>query len=152
MTPGQLRRTVVVERTAWVRAMLQGIRQLPLESFENFAGDPRNPAAAESYLRRALEGLLDLGRHLLAKGFGLAATEYKEIGRELERVGVLNREEGMRLRQLAGYRNRLVHFYHEVGLEELYDICTHHIGDIENLLETFLSWIKSHPEKIDTAL
>jgi uncharacterized protein YutE (UPF0331/DUF86 family) len=58
----------------------------------------------------------------------------------------------MRLRQLAGYRNRLVHFDHEVGLEELYDICTHHIGDIENLLETFLSWIKSHPEKIDTAL
>jgi uncharacterized protein YutE (UPF0331/DUF86 family) len=132
--------------------MLQGIRGLPLESFENFVGDPRNPAAAESYLRRALEGLLDLGRHLLAKGFGLAATEYKEIGGELERVGVLNREEGMRLRRLAGYRNRLVPFHHEVGVQELYEICTHHIGDIESLLQTFLSWIKAHPEKIDTAL
>jgi len=31
--------------------------------------DPRNVASAESYLRRGLEALLDLGRHLLAKGF-----------------------------------------------------------------------------------
>jgi hypothetical protein len=35
--------------------------------------------AAESYLRRAVEVLLDMGRHILAKEFALAVSEYKEI-------------------------------------------------------------------------
>ena len=33
------------------------------------------------------------------------------------------REEADLLQILAGYRNRLVHFYHEVSVEELYEIC-----------------------------
>lgn len=152
MTPTALRRTVVTERAAWIRNMLHGIRALPLESLDAFLGDPRNAAAAESYLRRALEALLDLGRHLLAKGFAVAPTEYKEIARELERSQVLRAEEARWLRQLAGYRNRLVHFYHEVGVEELYDLCAHRAADIETLLERLLNWIQDHPEKIDTAL
>ena len=76
MTPGTIRGSIVGERVAWVRQMLDGLRQLPLDSIESFRQDPRNPAAAESYLRRAIEALLDLGRHILAKGFGVAAAEY----------------------------------------------------------------------------
>jgi hypothetical protein len=61
--------------------MLAALRALPLSSYEQFAADPRNPAAAESFLRRGLEALLDLGRHVLAKRFGRATTEYREIAR-----------------------------------------------------------------------
>lgn len=67
--------------------MLAGLRALPLESLEAFASDPRNTASAESYLRRALEGLLDLGRHVLTKGFGRATMEYEEIAEGLADVG-----------------------------------------------------------------
>lgn len=80
MTPGQLDRRVVVERSEWIREMLERIRALPLDSMEGFTGDPRNVDAAESCLRRALEALLDLGRHVLAKGFGDAPAEYREGG------------------------------------------------------------------------
>lgn len=31
---------------------------------------------------------------------------------------------------LAGYRNRLVHFYREVSAEELYQVCFRQLGDI----------------------
>jgi len=77
MNPG-LQEKVITERVAWIREMLAGIRSLPLASYEEFVSDRRNIAAAESYLRRALEALLDLGRHLLAKGFALAVSEYRE--------------------------------------------------------------------------
>ncbi len=79
MTPSQLRHAVVAERIAWVQEMLRGVRRLPLATFEAFCADPRDLAAAEPYLRRALEALLDLGRHILANGFGRGVTEYKEI-------------------------------------------------------------------------
>lgn len=152
MTPGQLRTKIVAERAAWIRRMVALLRALPGESFETFQSDSRNTAAAESYLRRALEGLLDLGRHILAKGFGQAVSEYKDIANALTHVGVLDTQHGALLRQLAGYRNRLVHFYNEVSELELYEIRSKRLGDIENLLDAVLRWIQAHPERLDREL
>ncbi len=149
MTPSQLRAKVIADRVAWIRQMLAGVRALPLETYTIFVSDPRNPAAAESHLRRALEALLDLGRHVLAKGFGQAVVEYKDVARVLAQVGVLDPEKEILFRRLAGYRNRLVHFYHEVSNQELFEICTEHLGDIESVLAAILDWIGAHPERID---
>jgi len=149
VTPSQLRAKIIAERAAWIRGMLAGLRALPLDTYVTFESDPRNVAAAESHLRRALEALLDLGRHVLARGFGQAVVEYKEIAAALAQVGVLDKEKQLLLRKLAGYRNRLVHFYHEVSNQELYEICTRQLGDIETILTAILDWIGFHPEKID---
>lgn len=91
MTPSPLRAKVVAERAAWIRQMLAGLRALPLGTYAAFEADPRNPAAAESYLRRALEALLDLGRHVLAKGFGRAVIEDKNVATGLAEVAVLDK-------------------------------------------------------------
>lgn len=72
MTPSPLRADIVADRVGWIRRMLEGLRSLPLQTPAAFEADARN-AAAESSLRRALEALLDLGRHVLAKGFGRIA-------------------------------------------------------------------------------
>jgi hypothetical protein len=80
---------IVAERAAWVRRVLMSARALPLNTYDAFRADPRNAAAAESHLRRALEALLDLGRHVLAKGFGRAVTEYKDVARTLAVDAVL---------------------------------------------------------------
>lgn len=98
--------------------MLDGVRALPLASLEAFTADAQTTAVAESYLRRSLEALLDLGRHMLAKGFGEPAAKYKAIAAGLERHGVLDVPTARLLRTLAGYRNRMVHFYHELSAED----------------------------------
>ena len=107
MTPGSVRPELVAERAAWIREMIASVRRLPLASFDEFASDARNVAAAESYVRRALEALLDLGRHVLAKGFGRAPAEYKDIAVALGDDGVLDRAMAQQLVQVAGYRNRI---------------------------------------------
>jgi uncharacterized protein YutE (UPF0331/DUF86 family) len=152
VTASRLRASIVTERSAWIRRMLAEARALPLDSVETFRADPRNVAAADSYVRRALEALLDLGRHVLARGFGRAVVEYKEIPKALVEVEVLDRSHGEILRLLAGYRNRLVHFYHEIGEEELYEICRGQLGDIEKILTAFMTWLDRHPEKLDRTL
>ena len=149
MNPSQIRAAIVTERIAWIRKMIEGIRRLPLSNYEEFISDSRNIAAAESYLRRALEAVLDLGRHILSKGFASPVTEYKEIGKFLAENGVLNKSNGELLRQMAGYRNRLVHFYHEVSERELFDICTNYLADIEDVTNNILNWLKNHPEKLN---
>lgn len=152
MTPGQLSEKIVVERSDWVREMLERIRALPLGSLEEFTADPVTVDAAESCLRRALEALLDLGRHVLAKGFGDAPAEYRQVAERLGEHGVLDPEESEVFGRVARYRNRLVHFYDRVSESELYTICGERLPDVERGLGGLHRWIRAHPERIDRRL
>jgi uncharacterized protein YutE (UPF0331/DUF86 family) len=149
MSPGQVRAAVVADRLAQARVMVASIRRLPLDSLDAFTADPDRVAAAESYLRRGLEAILDAGRHVLSKGFAVAVTEYKAIADQLASVQVLGAEDAGRLRDMAGYRNRLTHFYHDVTPDELYRICTGPVADIEAVAEAIERWLRAHPERVD---
>ena len=152
MTPAGIKEKVIAERASWIEEMLRGIAALPLESYAQFIGDPRNVAAADSYVRRALEALMDLGRHILAKGLGRAASEYREVPRQLHAAGVLDEATSSRMSDMAGYRNRLVHVYDEVTPRELYEICTQRIDEISGVTNALMSWVRSHPEVVDRSL
>lgn len=143
---------VVADRLDWVRRMLATIRDLPLNDQESFFADSRNVWTADACLRRALEALFDLGRHILAKGFNQAPSEYKQVATALADMKVLSTEEAELMHLLAGYRNRLIHFYHEVSTDELYQICAHQLGDLERITNAYRNWLKAHPDRLDTSL
>jgi uncharacterized protein YutE (UPF0331/DUF86 family) len=152
VTPGLISKKVLADRFNWVEKMIGEIRTLPLGNYQDFSRDRRNIWAAESCLRRSLEALLDNGRHILAKGFATGVIEYKEIAQRLGDFGVLSPSEAGLLRILAGYRNRLIHFYHEIGEEELYRICKDQLGDLQEVKDAYLRWLKDHPEKLNEKL
>lgn len=87
MTLGLISTRIVSERLRWVEDML---RALPLDDRQAFLSNRRNVWAAEACLHRALEAFLDLGRHILAKGFGIGVGEYKEISTCLKGKGVIS--------------------------------------------------------------
>ena len=152
MSPGKLSKRVIGDRLAWIDKMVVEIRALPLDSYEDFSANRRDVWAAESCLRRALEAIFDLGRHILAKGFGQGVTEYKQIASELETAGVLSHSRARLLSTLAGYRNRLVHFYHEVTSEELYEICRNNLDDLLKIKNALRKWVNENPDSIDETL
>jgi len=152
MTPSKIRAVIVLEKAAWIHRMLDELRSLPLATREEFESDSRNAAAAESYLRRALEALLDLGRHLLAKAAARGVLQYKQIPKALAEHAMISDESATVLVEMAGYRNRLVHFYNEVSPEELYDLCTNRLDEIEMVLDGILAWLRAHPDSLDDAL
>ena len=144
MSPGDIDSKVVAQRVFWISEMTDSLKDLRLEEKAAFLADRHKIAAAESYLRRALEALFDIGRHILAKKFAYPATEYKEIAKGLSDKGVLIEKETELLRKMAGYRNRMVHFYHEISPEELHEICLHHVNEIKLLAEKLAQWTKEH--------
>jgi uncharacterized protein YutE (UPF0331/DUF86 family) len=152
MTAAPIRAEIVTEKIAYIREMIAAIRFLPLADYETFSTDNRNAAAAESYLRRALEALFDLGRHILGKAFASAPVEYKEIATTLTKERVLPEQESALLKRMAGYRNRMVHFYHEIGTEELFLICRDNVVDLEQITDALVSWLRENPDKIDRRL
>jgi uncharacterized protein YutE (UPF0331/DUF86 family) len=146
MTRSGIRKAVVTAKMDTVHEMLAGIASLPLVSEEAFAADRRMVAAGESFLRRGLEALFDLARHLLAKGFARAFAEYKEIPRALAKEGVLSADLAARMEKMAGYRNRLVHFYDEVTPAELFATFTVDRQDLALIVDTLADWAEAHLE------
>ena len=152
MTPGRVSQKVIAAKLETVSRMLAGIQSLPLASERQFSADPRMVAAGEPFLRRALEAVLDLGRHVLARGFGRGVSEYAAIAENLGEVGVLSPELVAQLAVMARYRNRMVHFYDEIGSAELFGILTTRLGDVTGVVDAIQAWASGHPERVDPAL
>ncbi len=92
-------------------------------------------AIADHHLRRALEALFDLGRHIAVK-LGLGnPTSYREISDLLRQGDVISADLAAGGRALAACRNRLVHDYAAVGGEEMNDMLRTKLGSMEELLE-----------------
>jgi len=118
---------------------LELLQKMPKEQFL----EKRNTAAAESFLRRSLEAVFDIGRHILAKSGHLdLAGEYKSIATGLAKQNIISDQLADTLFEMAGYRNRLVHLYHQVTEEELYTIVQNNIADLSEFTRQINSYLK----------
>jgi len=114
-----------------------------LSQFKDFSIDEfkkeENFAIAEHYLRRALEAVFDIGNHMLSRVSGLRVTTYKDIAINLGKINIVQKEfADQKLLKMAGYRNRLIHFYSEITVEEIYKIIQFELNDFME----FLKYIK----------
>jgi uncharacterized protein YutE (UPF0331/DUF86 family) len=140
MTPGKVDLKIIGDRLRVVELSMGDLEAIPHESLEEFKSDRRNPLAADAALRRALEALFDVARHLLAKGKGLAGLEYRAVARLASEHGLIDDSQlAERFVAMAGYRNRLTHHYDEVTPEELYDIVTRRLGDVARVADALRS-------------
>ena len=130
-----------------IESYLSELRSFSSMTKEAFLSDRKNPPFAESYLRRSLEAIFDIGRHILAKTYGSRGIEYKVIARELGDKGVITGDLADLLVKMAGYRNHLVHFYREVTPDEIYDIVTHNLPDFDRFIREIVFFIREYEAK-----
>lgn len=98
----------------------------------------------EHHLRRALKGLLSCGSHILSRIPGAKFDEYATISSQLGKYGILPKRFKEKAIEMAKYRNRLVHFYHEVSKEELFEILQNYLEDLKKFHLFLLNFAKSH--------
>ncbi|MBI5299816.1 MAG: DUF86 domain-containing protein [Deltaproteobacteria bacterium] len=117
-------------------AQLQLLGQEPFDSFSKGVGFK----LAQYHLHRALEGVFHVASHILARLPGGARTgTYKELAFALGEKGIVPQDfASQKLVKMAGFRNRLVHFYAQITPKEIYNLLNNDLGDFE----IFLSSIK----------
>ena len=133
----------LVELVRFIETCMEEIRPFGSMTLEEFLSDRKNPPYVESYLRRALEAMFDTGRHILAKTQGFRESEYKAIARALGTSGVVTEDLSLVLVKMAGYRNRMVHFYREISAEELHSIAVNDLEDIREFTRQISAFIES---------
>jgi uncharacterized protein YutE (UPF0331/DUF86 family) len=140
----------ILELLRFIEKCVQELKPFSTLSKEDFLADRKNPPFVESYLRRGLEAVFDIGRHILAKTSGSKEIEYKAIATELGEKGVITKELSEILYTMAGYRNRMVHFYREITPGELYHITANNLKDFDSFIKEIAKFLKAYEEKTKT--
>jgi uncharacterized protein YutE (UPF0331/DUF86 family) len=147
MVISNLNTTRILDLVRFIETCLQELRPFSKMSNEEFLADRKNPPFVESYLRRALEAVFDIGRHILARTSGFKEIEYKAIAKQLGEKEIITKGLSDILHIMAGYRNRMVHFYKEVTPEELPYIVVNRLGDLDRFNKEIVAFIKVYEEK-----
>lgn len=142
-----INQTMVRQRLTFIKEYLHRLNRLAQTPEKEFLGTD-SCAAVESYLRRTLEAMFDIGRHIVAKsGYLELAQEYKSIARGLQELGVVDQDLGDKLLIIAGYRNRMVHLYNLITDQELYAIINHELDDIRLFLQQVIKYLDNLPKE-----
>ena len=137
---------LIEDRIGLINRSITRLNKLSSLREETFL-DGDTPAIAESYIRRSLEAIFDVGRHIIARTAGKGIVEYKEVANALGTAGVVTKDLAERLRLMAGYRNRLIHFYHEITDRELFLIVKNNLSDMENFVKEIKTFIEKYREQ-----
>jgi uncharacterized protein YutE (UPF0331/DUF86 family) len=138
----------VRENLSLIGSFLEKLGRLVKLSKIEFLADERNPAAAESFLRRSIEAMFDISRHILSKTYEFKSLEYKDVAQALGEKKIVSSAYADTLVKMAGYRNRMVHYYREIKPDELYDILQKDLGDIERFLIEIESFLKNYLRQV----
>jgi len=130
---------------------VKSLEDIGKTSEEEYIKDKILCAAAENFLRRALEAVFDIGNHILSR-FPLRAEErpstYKGIARGLANKKIIDEKYAKQLEKMAGYRHRIIHFYYELSPTEIYQIIQNNLDDFKTFT-VHMRKVLDNPEKYD---
>ncbi len=128
-------REIVRDRCMRIRRYVDDIRVWSELALDEFLRNRERQYAVLHALQLAIEACIEIGSHICsADGLGVPAS-YAETFDFLEQADVVDSGLACDLRAMARFRNRIVHFYWEVDLGEVYRIATEHLQDFDRFLK-----------------
>jgi uncharacterized protein YutE (UPF0331/DUF86 family) len=108
-------------------SILQRIIRTPREEFLK---DKIIIGSAKYYLQVSIECCLDISNHIIAAERYRAPKDYADTFKILEEEGVIDAQLSLKLRQMAKFRNRLVHLYGGIDDAYVYAFITKDLQDV----------------------
>jgi uncharacterized protein YutE (UPF0331/DUF86 family) len=123
--------------------ILKGMQSTPLEAFLR---DKILIGSAKYYLQVSIECCLDIANHIIAAETFRAPKDFADSFRVLEEDAILNADQGAKLRQMAKFRNRLVHLYGEIDDAYVYEFISKDLQDILDFKKVIAAKFLTPPE------
>ncbi|MEK6698218.1 MAG: DUF86 domain-containing protein [Nitrospirota bacterium] len=123
--------------TSEILTSLERLEELKRLHKDAFLSDPHKISSAKYNFIVAIEGIVDLCNHLIAKNAFRTPEDYADTFKVLAEKGAFDRDFTGTLIQMARFRNRLVHIYWEVNSDELHHILTTRLDDVRRFLKQY---------------
>jgi len=117
------------------------LRELGQLAEADFLGDSRNTESAKYWLIVAAEAAIDVCNHIVARQGGRAPGEYAECFEILADLEVLEPDLAQRLKNMARFRNLLVHVYWKVDNQRVYQIVKNDLNDLDSFRQQVSAWL-----------
>ena len=139
---------VLRARISYIEDSLRSLERFRGISFDEFHSNPDHFRIAFYDLSRALQAVMDIGSHILSRIPGARPASYKDIARLLEKYRIIPKDfANGQLSKMAGYRNRMVHFYGEISEREIYEIIQNELQDF-NAFVGHIDQLLKDPAKV----
>lgn len=127
-----LNKGLLEDRLLFIERSVQSLERFKPRTLAEFQTNPDNLRIAYYDLYTALEACMDIGTHILSRIPGQKPKSYKDIPLLLaENKLIPEKFAAEKLVAMAGYRNRMTHFYHRLEAAEILEIIKAHLGDFK---------------------
>jgi uncharacterized protein YutE (UPF0331/DUF86 family) len=123
---------------AEAQGSLRKLAQLPEAEFLD---DFRNTESAKYLMIVAVEAAIDLCNHVVACQGGRAPQDYADCFGILADLNVIRPDLAKRLKNMARFRNLLVHLYWKVDNQRVYRIIQDDLGDLDSFRQQVSAWL-----------
>lgn len=132
----------IIQRIDIINNNLEELKKLKSLSKEEFTLDNQKMAAAKYFLQTSIEAMIDIGNHIIAhKRLGIPENSFHTF-EILVKARILKNENLEIYRSMVKFRNFIVHLYHAVDSNELYEILLKDIHDFKLFIKEILKYLK----------
>ena len=121
----------VVQKFQQLDEYLKILEKISKTPKETFLIDKILIGSAKYYLQVSIECCLNVANHIIASEKLRAPRDYSDSFLVIQEEGLISSELGDKLRQMAKFRNRLVHLYGEIDNTNVYEYIKGDLKDIE---------------------
>jgi uncharacterized protein YutE (UPF0331/DUF86 family) len=111
-------------------------------TLQDFSKDIKLQRFTERTLQIAIEAMLDIAHHIISDEKYREPDSYADAFTVLHENGILDEGFLKTVKQMAQFRNKLVHSYESIDQEILFTIVIHKRHDIENFITQIKNWIE----------
>ena len=136
-----VRPEVIQKRLAKVEEYLTILKGIQRYALEEFLADPERYGSAERFLQLAIEGMNDLGSHLIADLNLGTLDSASDIPRILCEKGYVDEDLCETWVRMIGFRNILVHDYLDVDRSIVHRVLQQNLDDVQALMRVFARFL-----------
>lgn len=118
-----------------LRQAVSHLKNLGTLSKEEFLKDLDKIASAKYHFITSIEAAIDICNHLIAQNGLRVPKDYADTFAVLAEEGIFSEDFAMDLKNMARFRNRLVHLYWEVNDDQVYEFLQSRLKDFKKFLE-----------------
>ncbi|PIV20958.1 MAG: DUF86 domain-containing protein [Deltaproteobacteria bacterium CG_4_8_14_3_um_filter_45_9] len=125
-----------------MRKAINRLKSLATLDKESFLNDPDKIGSAKYNFVMAIESAIDICNHIISQNGYRAPEDYADTFQVLGEQGIFDKDFLRTLKDMARFRNRLVHLYREVDDEQVFEILQSRLDDFKTFLGNIAVFLK----------
>jgi uncharacterized protein YutE (UPF0331/DUF86 family) len=137
----QFDRERVTKLVSQLRTSVARLKVLSGLPEKDFLGNPDKVGSAKYHFIVAIEACIDLSNHIISQNGYRVPEDYADTFAVMREAVVFDEDFTSQLKQMAKFRNRLVHIYWEVDDAQVFEILKNRLDDFRIFLEGLFSFL-----------